>query len=291
MDFIKSKYMIKVGYLISYDYEMIFDSIGLIYNDVDAIFLAIDKNLKTWSGNDIEIKPYFFKKLKELDIKNKIHFYYDYFYIPELSPMECETRERNLLLKQMGKGWLIQLDVDEYIYDFKKTAKFLKKYWFLTLLPKWTPIVFRGKLVTLFKQIPEGFLYIRNHETFPFITNTAQYQKARANPTLYNHQTNVQVIHQSWARSKAEIALKIKNWGHRDDFDTKKYFEMWQELNINNHTEYVDFHPISPKVWDNLQYLKSENISGFLDEFSSNNPQKLTNISFKKILKILLRKC
>ena len=70
----------------------------------------------------------FFDEIKSFDSKNKIEFYFDNFYISELLPIECETRERNMLLKKMGKGWLIQLDVDEYVYDFSKVAKYLKKY-------------------------------------------------------------------------------------------------------------------------------------------------------------------
>ncbi|MDP2088173.1 MAG: hypothetical protein Q8J84_02100 [Flavobacteriaceae bacterium] len=69
-------------------------------------------------------------------LKNKIEFYFDNFYVPKLTPMQCETRERNMLPKKMGRGWLIPLDIDEYIYDFKTISNYLKRYWYLTIFFK-----------------------------------------------------------------------------------------------------------------------------------------------------------
>ena len=70
--------MIKVGYLVSYDYELIFNSLPTIYNDADSIYLAIDENRSTWSGNNFTIKILtLFKywlydsKIKELIVKSR----------------------------------------------------------------------------------------------------------------------------------------------------------------------------------------------------------------------------
>ena len=87
--------MIKVGYLVSYDYEWIYPSIELLYPYVSKIYLAIDQDYLTWSGNPIAINKDFFDKIKTLDNKDKIEFYYDRFYVPTISPMECEIRERS----------------------------------------------------------------------------------------------------------------------------------------------------------------------------------------------------
>ena len=46
---------IQVGFLVSYDYELLKNAIPPIYEDSDTIFLAIDKNRKTWKGSDIAI--------------------------------------------------------------------------------------------------------------------------------------------------------------------------------------------------------------------------------------------
>lgn len=267
--------MIKVGYLVSYDYQMLFTSLKELYAFVDEIYLAIDINKKTWSGNIFELPDSFFNELNSIDISKKIHIYYDDFYVPSISPMECEIRERNLLLKKMGKGWLIQLDVDEYIYDFNVLAKYLKKYWYLNIFPHKTPIFFSGKLVTLYKKLPDGFLYIENDEKLPFVTNFPKYISARRNFMIRNFFTNTIIIHQSWARDEDEIEYKIKNWGHRDDFDTLKYLELWKSLNSSNYTEFNNFHPIVPSVWNKLSFIKSESIDEFIQKYALLNKQNL----------------
>lgn len=277
---------IKVGYLVSYDCDMFFMSVRHLYDYVDKIFLAIDKNRKTWSGNDFEIPDSFFEEVKFFDVKNKIEFYFDEFYIPELSPMECDTRERNMLLKVMGKGWLMQVDVDEYIYDFEKTARFLKRHWYLNIFPKLTPVVFKGVLVTLFKELSDGYLYIDNNERFSFITNCSGFDVCRTNYNASNHLTNIKVIHQSWARSEEQMFQKIKNWGHRDDFDTQKYFEFWGNLNSTNYSGYKNIHPLIPSQWGELHFLKSSSIDDFIRLYSEKNKQVLINVSFFKIVKV-----
>lgn len=282
--------MIKVGYLVSYDYGLLFTSIKQLYEHVDRIYLAIDKDLKTWSGNSFELPQNFFDELKVFDTNGKIEIYYESFYLPDFTPSMCETRQRNMLAKHMGKGWLMQLDVDEYIYDFKKVSNYLRKYWYLTLFPKKTPIVFRGKLITLFKKLPDGYLYIDNNEKFPFVTNIPQYSGARFNNSVKNHFTNISTIHQSWARSQEEIYFKITNWGHKDAFDTQKFLNLWESLDSLNYKEFRNFHPLVPEVWNELKFLKCHSIDDFICKYSVENEQKLIFIESKKLLKAIINK-
>jgi hypothetical protein len=281
---------IKVGYVLSYDYNMFLTSVKQLYYYVDKIFVAIDKDRKTWSGNHFEIPDSFFEEVKLFDIENKIEFYFDSFHVPELSPMECDTRERNMLLKIMGKGWLMQVDVDEYIYDFEKTVKFLKKHWYFNIYPKLTPIIFKGVWVTLFKELSDGYLYIENNERFPFITNFPSFDVCRTNYSVSSHLINVKVIHQSWARSEEQILFKIKNWGHRDDFDTQKYFKFWKDLNSTNYRSYKNIHPLTPVLWDELHFLPSSSIDDFIKVYGERNKQMLINVSPLKIVKAFYRR-
>lgn len=281
---------IKVGYVVSYDYDMFLTSVKQLYNYVDVIFVAIDKNYKTWSGNNFIIEKDFFEKVEIFDVENKIKFYFDDFFVPNLSPMECETRERNMLLKKMGKGWLMQLDVDEYLYDFVKVRKFLNRHWYLTVFPKFTPIVFKGIFITLFKEISDGYLYIENNERFSFITNYNKFEAARTNYSMSNHLTGVKVIHQSWARSEEQILFKVKNWGHRDDFNTEKYFQFWKDLNSTNYSSYKNIHPMKPELWNELHFLPASSIDDFIIQFGNKNKQVLTNVSFLKMGKAFYRR-
>lgn len=279
---------IKISYLVSYDYAMLLTSVKQVYKYVGKIIIAIDKERKTWSGTSFVIPQSFFDEVKEFDVDNKIEFYLDNFYLPELAPAQNETRERNMVLAKLGKGWKIQLDVDEYIYDFKSVASFLNKYSFLTFLPKLTPICFKGKWITLFRSLPDGFLYIENNEQFTFITNQSFNTDLRNNIKIRNFYTNIAVIHQSWARSEEEILFKIKNWGHRDDFDTLEYFHFWKNVTSENYNSFKDFHPISPKIWNKLQFVNSLTIDEFILKYANLNNQRVLRPSIKIFIKALI---
>ena len=282
--------MIKVSYLISYDYYMLLTSVKQLYQYVDKIVIAVDKDFKTWSGNTFEIPKSFFEEVQTYDTRNIIEFYFDHFYISSLSPMECESRERNMALKKLGRGWKIQLDVDEYVYGFEDVKKYLNKYWFLTLFPNYTPLCIQGNLVTLYRELPDGYLFIDNNESFPFITNVNYNTHTRRNDKIRNHNSNIKVIHQSWARPEHEIVQKIKNWGHRDDFDTMLYLEFWKSLNSENYKNYKNIHPLSPKVWNELFFFKSDSIADFIAEYQVANPQTLKFINLKMMFKALIKK-
>jgi hypothetical protein len=286
---------IKVGYIVSYDYQYLLTSIETLYDYVDKIVLAIDINRQTWSGNTFEIPQSFFDSIKTYDKKGIIEFYFEDFYVPYLTPMQCEVRERNLVLKKLGKkGWKIQLDVDEYIYSFKEVSNFLKKNWFFNVFPKLTPMQFRGKYITLFKEISSGFLFIDNKERFSFITNSSQNEWARLDSKKPSFFTNITVIHQSWARKNEEIMQKINNWGHRDDFDTLSYYNFWDRLNKENYLDYKNIHPMNPDAWNELYLLESRGISEFITEYSKLHPQEIIQLNivflYNKIKNKLLRK-
>ncbi len=60
-----NKPLIKVGMLISYDYMYIKDSLPRIYPYVDYIAFAIDKDRKTWGGENFDIPDAFFEWVKD----------------------------------------------------------------------------------------------------------------------------------------------------------------------------------------------------------------------------------
>jgi len=71
---------------------------------------------------------------------------------------------------------------------------------------------------------------------------------------------NSYIIHQSWARDEKEILKKINNWGHKNDFDTKNFFDIWKNLNENNCPSLQNFHPLNPTDWKSVKFVKAENI-------------------------------
>ena len=49
-------------------------------------------------------------------------------FIEGMQPMELETRQRNMMAEKMGSGgWHIQMDGDEYAYDFGVLAKVFER--------------------------------------------------------------------------------------------------------------------------------------------------------------------
>ena len=277
---------IKIGYLISYDYNYLINSLESVYKYADLIVLCYDKDFKTWSGNTFEIPDTFFDSIKKFDKKNKIKLYADTFFIPEnvSEPMKSDTYQRNKLGEFMGAGgWHIQLDVDEYVYDFKKMIEFLKKSEFLLENPEKNPISIIAKWVVLFKKDEDGFYIIKPiNENFYFATNNPKYIRARQTNWICIL-TNHKIIHQSWAREKHEIKQKLDNWSHKNDFDGEKYFNFWENINNSNYQSITDFHPVEPKEWHSLEYLNFNNIKLLLRKSPKLFPQESTLNELKNI--------
>lgn len=256
--------MIKVGSLVSYDYELLFNSLPTVYDESDKIFLAVDQDRRTWSGNKFSLPDTFFEKIKALDVENKIEFFIDDFYIPSLSAIENEIRERNMLLKKMGKGWLIQLDSDEYLYNFKLIAEKLRSKKYLTKFHRFFPVTLSGYWIILFKKNKEGFFQIADRTEFNFITNYPKYTGARKNTNFININIGNLVFHQAYARDENEIYEKINNWGHKDDFDTDKFFDFWKKISIENYKTIKNFHPQVPELWSHLEYVEATSVKQFI---------------------------
>lgn len=240
---------IKVGYLVAYDYEFIKNSLPRVYDYVNEIFFAVDIERKTWAGENFIIPDEFWNWVKTFDTANKITIYEDRFYVPELSLIECDTRERNMLSAKMGAcDWYIQIDSDEYFVDFKAFTDRLKNYDTIV------PTTIKCAVATLFKQISSGYLLVnKSVETLCFATNNPKYDMARDNLSGNEYvYWNDLVLHQSWARSPAEIKTKLNSWGHKGDFNIKSYYRLWEAIDEFNCYCLKNFHPVVPDTWPEL---------------------------------------
>lgn len=287
------KNIIKAAYLLSYDYSYIFTSIKQIYDNVDSIIISYDANNKTWAGNDVFIPESFFIDIKKIDIHNKVIFYKDSFYVPGMQPMELETRQRNMMAEKLGRdGWHIQIDGDEYAYDFKKISQFLRKNKFLLKIADKKHFNFQVNFVTLFKHNKEGFFVITPfEEKCMLITNYPKYEYARLTNKGKTLPLDFYLIHQSWAREEAEIVEKVNNWGHKNDFDTSKFLDLWKKLNADNYKDFKNFHPLDSTQWKELSFFPAKNIDEFISSFSKKYPQKdlHLDLSFTKKIKMIIK--
>lgn len=262
-----------MGFLISYDCQYLFHALPQLYAYADEIILAIDRDRVSWAGTPFDFDETFFTRIGFLDPDKKITVFEDNFYLPNLTPIQNETRERNMISEQMGYGcWKLQVDVDEYFVDFASVHRFLQKHRYLLWKPHFHKVNLRARWITLFKKTPNGYLFIDNGEHFSFATNTTgEFYFGRDLASKDNREifTNFEVIHQSWAREPQEIYQKINNWGHKDDFDTKAYFAFWQSVDESNYTQFRNFHPVYPEAWQGLKFVPCKDLADFLKRFET----------------------
>jgi hypothetical protein len=252
---------IQVGFLVSYDYELLKNAIPLVYTTADTVFLAIDKNRKTWKGNNIVIDESFFDWIKDFDEDKKIVIYEDDFYVPDHTTMQCEVRERKMLAEKMGKGnWIIQLDADEYFIDFPEFVKFLRSKKHLLKNPEKTPVEVSPFLVNIYKKVKDGVLVVDNATKIRAATNFPDYKVGRKtkNRTLYH---NSLILHECLSRTREELETKLDNWGHDVDINKKEFLEKWESVNENNFKTMQDFFYLEPSSWKTLKYLKGNTVA------------------------------
>ena len=268
---------IQVGYLVSYDYELLKNSIPAIYAESDTIYLAIDKNRKTWKGDTIEINPDFFTWIEAFDVNNKIVIYEEEFYVSTFSTMECEVRERKMLAEKMGIGnWLIQLDADEYFLDFKSFVAFLRsKNHFLDNCEK-NKIQIAAFLINLYKKVDGGFLYVNQATKVLVATNYPNYKKGRNTRSRVIYIDSL-ILHECLSRTKEELITKFSNWGHNTDIDLDAFIKKWETVNSKNYKTMSDFFYLDPKGWKSLEFVKGDSLKQIFEGFQKIKNFKRTN--------------
>jgi hypothetical protein len=259
---------IKVGFLISYDFILLKNALPQVYEYSDSIFLAIDRDRKTWNGADFTIDDSFFDWINEIDVDNKIEIYEDQFYIENLTTMECEVRERKMLSKKMGIGnWLIQLDADEYFLNFKEFTTFLKnnnKY----VKPSYKKeIQISAYLVNIYKFVEDGFLYVDEPTRCLTATNKPNYKVGR-NTRKRIIYTNNLILHETLSRSEEELEMKLKNWGHKNELNSQ-FLAKWKIASKENFMDLKDVFYIEPEKWKSLNYVVGKNINEVSKNFNS----------------------
>lgn len=250
---------IHVGFLLSYDYEKLKFSIPPVYTKADAIYIAIDEQQRTWSGKPFEIDPEFFAWLKAFDVEDKITIYKDNFYIPELSAIQNDSRERFMLSQKMGIGnWLIQVDADEIFIDFDKFVSTLRSHDKYLKFPKKNPIQIAGFLINIYKYLDDGILYVDEPTKVLLATNYPNYKVARKTKERIIYTDNI-LLHECLSRTEKELRFKLDNWGHNVDVD-ERFFEKWRKADKDNYTTLTDLFYLEPHKWKKLGYIESRDL-------------------------------
>jgi hypothetical protein len=250
---------IQVGFLLSYDYELLKKSIPPVYKLADTIFLAVDKDRRTWSGNNFTIDDSFFQWLKQIDVDNKVVVYEDDFYVPELNAIQNDTRERHMLGLKMGLGnWLVQVDSDEIFIDFEKFVKKLRKYDGYLKNPEKHPIQIAGFHVNVYKYLDQGMLYVEKPSKFLLATNYPNYKYAKNTKERIVYD-NAYVLHEGLARTEEELRMKLANWGHKHEINST-FLEKWLKADKDNYHTIKDVFYLDAYTWPELGYFPSSDL-------------------------------
>lgn len=266
---------IHVGFLLSYDYELLKHAIPPVYEASDRIFIAIDENSTTWSGNKFEVSPSFFEWLKEFDKDNKIELYYDNFYVPSLTTTQMDTRERKMLSDKMGIGnWLIQVDSDEYFIDFEGFVKQLRKYDHYLDNPEKNKIQIAAFWIIIYKYTDKGILYVDKPMKSIFATNYPNYKAFRRTNERVIYLDSL-VLHESVARSEEQLRYKLKNWSHNTHVNDT-FLDKWLKVDETNYKDFQDFYYIEPDRWKTLDYFPTKDIQEINELSKKSKKLKLT---------------
>lgn len=251
---------IQVGFLLSYDYELLKKSIPPVYEEADTIFLAVDKEYRTWSGNKFSIPDDFFDWLKAFDVDKKIEIYADDFYVPELNAIQNDTRERHMLGNKMGIGnWLVQIDSDEIFIDFKSFVTNLRKYDSYLKNPAENPIQFAAFHVNVYKYLPEGILYIDKPSKFLVATNYPNYKYAKNTKSRIVY-FNSLVLHEGLARTEEDLKVKLANWGHKHEINDT-FLDKWKMASAQNYKDLKDVFYLDADTWPSVGFFPSNDLS------------------------------
>lgn len=259
---------IKVGFLVAYDYNLLEHSLPLIYKDADEIFLSIDCNRTSYTGQAFFFDENFKQHVATIDTAKKIIWIEGNYYQNREDPMLNEGYHRNCLAEAMNiqpGDWCIQLDPDEFFIDFAGFVRFLKKikpgqdervsvsvYW-----------------KTIFKKIDNGYLMIKsNWERVEVATNSPHFKRDRRIPGHNVISSPSFMLHQSWARTTDEVVQKINNWSHARDFDTESFLKSWLRLNLHNYKSYKNFHPLHGEIWPGLFFVKAKHLKALIKYYS-----------------------
>ena len=261
------------------DGETVERALASFYDQVERIVVSNDPD-RGWSGAPITADDTL-ERVRAFDRDRKIEILQSDFCRFD-NAMKNETWQREVSAQKLnelapGLDWITQIDADEAFLDFAQVKRTLG------LLPPWTRGVY-WRWIQLFQTLEDGrYLVIVDPEGCPILEQfplahrpTAALSSARhvqpsiANPLLRRlllqefkvlgrGRYDRAVLHYSYAKSEARIREKLATWGHIGDFDTHKFFELWQRSRTD-WTAIRDFHPVYPIAWPALKPFSLEEL-------------------------------
>jgi len=241
----------------------------LVYSEADSIIIALDKDLRTWTGSKFQVEEQFFDWLDVFDTENKINIYRDNFFLPNISPMENEVRERKMLASKMGIGnWLIQVDSDEYFVNFKAFAEALRSRNKYLENPEKNRIQIAGYYINLINIPGMEFCTYQNpaiKNLPPTIPIMSQGETPKQRVIYVPHI----VIHECLSRSEDEIKTKFSNWGHSHQVNGEIFLDKWRQIDETNYKQFEDLFYLEPEKWKRLNYVQGQSMNKIIENLKS----------------------
>jgi len=262
--------------LISYDAAYLPESISKYYNYVDEIILGIDKNRTTWSNNSFSFdENKLWKDLGAIDGDSKISIVEEDFVKSKVA-IENDNYERNFLKAQCTNDWIFSIDADEYLINAKD---FFYNY---------CPIVERYynradicmTWATPYKTIDDTTLVIANEDGTPFFGENQGMVTSKDSTFTYARWTDksaaghnrllspLVALHWSLCRTKEDLHEKINNIGHSDLVENDPFYQIWDEVTMDNYEELHNFKSsgLGTAQWPILRAIPSQEVANYIEQ-------------------------
>lgn len=241
--------MISVVMPIAYDFRYSYRSLEKVYEIADEVILGLDRDRVSWSGKPFDFDLEEFRAtVATIDRRNIVRLVEGDFHSAG-SPMGNDVNERNVLSTHCRPGnWIVQIDSDEQAINAKDFRAWL------TRADRSKDV--QAKWITVFKSFGDKCLVANEPDLKVSVATTtpAKYRDARESdrPKVLS---NLLLLHFSWGRNRAELAQKLTNWSHSQDFDTAKLLALWDSVTLENYQQFRNFHPLYPPLWSKLSLI------------------------------------
>ena len=232
------------AYILAADPTWLEQSVSAYYPKVRQIVVSYDRDGRGWTGAPIPVEECL-SRLRAIDSEGKMRFVAGRFSAPVKDPMENDTLQRNtaLSLASEGADWVLQLDTDEWLPLWEPFAEAMSRADALGLCALEWP------MRVLYRRLADGqFLEVcavGGYDHFEYIapvavrSGTHLVHSRRTDGTFLRSvvrgdQHSIQlhrplgkgevrealldsseaILHNSWARSPADLRRKLASWGH-----------------------------------------------------------------------------
>jgi len=259
--------------LISYDADYLPKSIASYYDYVDEIILGVDLDRVTWSGNAFSFdEDSLWAELRKIDKKNKISIIESNFHDSKVA-IENDNYERNYLKDQCTGDLILSFDADEVLLNAKDFF-----YNYLPIASKYTNKAdICMTWATPYKIIDDTVLVIANEDNSPFFGENQAISATKNSTFTYARWTDASAsgnnrllsplvaLHWSLCRTKEALYEKINNIGHSDIVERDPFYQVWEQVTLENYTELRNFKTsgLGGAQWPKLVALPLANIEDY----------------------------